>query len=167
MALLFVLEGDYLNAARILPTVVKLITQPSVRTAMVALNARALAGAGRTGDAVAARARAMKMLTKHDGLEPLARWHLADSARLAGEWGLADTEAYRALEAAKAANDRETAKHTAKLIELIKLRTPGLPRPSRSDDGFSQFLRMLKDRLSTWSPRRARAWRPPWNEWAA
>jgi hypothetical protein len=167
MALLFVLAGDYLNAARILPTVVRLIQQPSVRTAMVALNARALAGAGRPEDAVAARSRALKMLAKHDGLEPLTRWHLADSARLAGDWDWAGAEASRALEAATAANDRETAKHTSKLIDQIKVRAPSPPRPLRSDAEFRQFLRTLRERLSTWSPRRARAWRPPWNEWAA
>lgn len=167
MALLFVLEGDYLNAARILPTVVRLIQQPSVRTAMVALNARALAGAGRADDAVVARSRALKMLAKHDGLEPLTRWHLADSARLAGDWQWADAEASRALEAAVAANDAETAKHTAKLIDQIKVRAPALPRPIRSDAQFRQFLRALRERLSTWSPRRTRTWRPPWNEWAA
>ena len=167
VALLFVLEGDYLNAARILPTVVRLIQQPSVRTAMVALNARALAGAGRIDDAVVARTRASKMLAKHDGLEPLARWHLADSARLAGDWSRADAEAVRALEAATIAKDRETATHIARLLDLIRNRAPALPRPIRSDEDFRPFVRLLRERLSTWSPRRARAWRPPWNEWAA
>jgi len=168
VALLFVLEGDYLNAARILPTVVRLIQQPSVRTAMLALNARALAGAGRIDDAVVARTRALKMLAKHDALEPLTRWHLADSARLAGDWNRADEEAARALEAATAAKDRETAKHTVRLLDLIRERAPALARPVRSgDEGFRQFFRLLRERLSTWSPRRARAWRPPWNEWAA
>jgi hypothetical protein len=138
-----------------------------VRTAMVALNARALAGAGRAEDAAVARSRALKMLAKHDGLEPLTRWHLADSARLAGDWDWASAEASRALEAATAANDRETAKHTAKLIEQIAVRAPALPRPIRPEPEFRQFLRALRERLSAWSPRRARAWRPPWNEWAA
>jgi hypothetical protein len=167
VALLFVLEGDYLNAARILPTVVRHIQQPSIRTAMLALNARALAGAGRMDDSMVARNRALKMLAKHNALEPLTRWHLADSARLAGDWNRADEEAARALEAATAAKDRETAKHTTRLIDLIRVRAPALAPPVRADEGFRQFYRQLRERLSTWSPRRARAWRPPWNEWAA
>lgn len=169
VALLCVFEGDFGSAARLLKTVLRLIRQPQPRTVLYALLARALEGAGQAHDAETSRRRAVKLLeNKHGGpLEPLARWHLADSERLAGRWEAAHAEAERALAVAQAVDDRETEHHVRLLLAQIRANRPGPRRPSRSES-FTTVVTELRTRLIDWSARRARVRRSPWgNDWAA
>lgn len=100
------------------------------------------------------RKRALKLLHKHPNLESVARWHLADAFRLAGNWEGAEVEAEAALAIAIAQNDRETARMNRMLLDLIARRQPALPRSA--NDEVRDLVREVTERVSRWSPRRGR-----------
>lgn len=167
MALLFVLERRYRTAASLLKSTLRLITQPAPRSVLLALSARAAAGAGRVDEATLLRRRALKLVEKHPGMEGVARWHLADSYRLVGDWEAADQEAQTVLRLASAQNDRELARLTHILIGIIRSRIPA--RPKRNEEAeLRDFVHLLEKRISGWVPRRARPSGGPWGaEWVA
>jgi tetratricopeptide (TPR) repeat protein len=168
VALLFVLERNFLAAARILKVVVKLVDRPAPRAVILALFARALSGAGFDFEAESLRRRSLRLLEKNPLVEPLTRWHLADAERLGGRWDIAEQDARRAIEASEELNDRETEIHARRLLAAIASREVAAPRPPRSDDEFRDLVNSLRTRIAEWSPRRARPPRPPWGtDWAA
>jgi tetratricopeptide (TPR) repeat protein len=153
IALMLVLSRRYAPAARVLRPVLRAVQQPSARAVIFALAARAFAGAGEAEEAAVMRKRALKLLYKHPSLEAIARWHLADAFRLAGNWEGAQAEAESALAIATAQNDGETARMNRMLLDLITRRQPAPPR--RADD-VRDFVRELSERVARWSPRRGR-----------
>jgi tetratricopeptide (TPR) repeat protein len=153
VALMLVLGRRYAPAARLLRTVLRTAPQPTARTAILALAARAFAGAGEPEEAAVMRHRALKLLKKHPGMEAVARWHLADAHRLIGEWEAAQAEAHVAFSLAAARNDRETVRMTRILLRLIERRKPA---PARGIGGLRDFVVELADRMAHWSPRRVR-----------
>lgn len=167
VALLLVLERRFRTAASVLKSTLRLITQPAPRSVLLALSARAAAGAGRADEAALLRRRALKLVEKNPGLEGVARWHLADSYRLVGDWGAADREAQTVLGLASAQNDRELARLTHILIGIIRSRIPARPKPDEGAD-LRDFVQLLEKRISGWVPRRARPSSGPWGaEWVA
>jgi tetratricopeptide (TPR) repeat protein len=167
VALLFVLERRFRTAVSVLKSTLRIITQPTPRAVVLALSARAAAGAGRVDEAAGLRRRALKLLEKNAGLEGVARWHLADSYRLVGDWEAADQEAQTALRLASDQNDRELARLTHILIGIIRSRVPARPKPNEDAD-LRDFTQLLEKRISGWVPRRARSSSGPWGaEWVA
>ncbi|HEX8452077.1 MAG TPA: hypothetical protein VF647_08270 [Longimicrobium sp.] len=167
VALLFVLERRFRTAAHVLKSTLRLITQPAPRSVVLALSARAAAGAGRVEEAALLRRRALKLVEKNPGLEGVARWHLADSYRLVGDWEAADQEAQTVLRWATARNDRELARLTLMLVGIVRSRIPARPKPDEDAD-LRDFVVLLEKRISGWVPRRARSSSGPWGaEWVA
>ncbi|HEU4558699.1 MAG TPA: hypothetical protein VFS20_12655, partial [Longimicrobium sp.] len=168
VALLFVFQRNFLAAARILKLVSKMVDQPGPRAVVLALFARALAGAGFEYEAESRRRRALRLLDKNPAVESWTRWHLADSERLARKWDIAEQEARRAIEAAEEQNDRETEVHARRLLAAITAREIAPPGPPRTDAQFRELVVNLRTRITRWSRQRARQHRPPWGmDWAA
>ena len=158
--LMLVLDCRFNAAIRVLRAALKSIQSPSARGTILALGARAYAGAGEPEESAALRRRALKLLDKHRTMEPVTRWHLADAQRLAGNWVAAEAEAEQALEVAVEQNDREIERLTEVLIRLISERRAVQPKPTGP---FNDFVRLLTARLEEWSPRPGP--RPgPWGE---
>lgn len=167
VALLFVLERRFRTAANVLRGTLRIVTQPTPRSVILALTARAAAGAGRTDEATVLRRRALKLVEKNSALEGVARWHVADSYRLIGEFETAEREAQRVLEMATAQDDRELARLTHILLKLIRRHAPARPK-STEDVELREFVQLLLTRLNEWVPRRARSSSGPWGaEWVA
>jgi hypothetical protein len=163
VGLMLVLGGRFAPAARLLRTSLRSIEQPSVRTMVLALAARAFAGMGEPEASAFMRHRALKMLSKYRQMEPVTLWHLADAHRLSGNWSAAEAEAEHALNVAVEQNDHEIARLTRLLIRWITERRPAR-RKSAGPDDLREFLRLLTSRLAEWSPRRGRKYPGPWGE---
>jgi len=155
VALMLVLTRRYAAAIRVLRVVLRVVQQQSARTAILALAARAFAGAGEPEEAAVFRQRALKLLSKHPSMEGVTRWHLGDAHRLAGNWEGARAEAEASLAFAKAQNDRETARMAQILLQLIEDRKAAPPRSGINDD-LREFVREVTERVARWSPRRGR-----------
>lgn len=155
IALMLVLAGRYSAAVRLLRAVLRAVQQQSARTAIMALAARAFAGAGAHEEAAVFRQRALKLLAKHPTMEGVTRWHLGDALRLAGNWEGARAEAKASLAFANEQNDRETARMARILLQMIEDRKAATPR-SGTTDAMREFVRELTDRVARWSPRRGR-----------
>jgi tetratricopeptide (TPR) repeat protein len=153
VALLLVLGRRYAAATRLLRPVLRVVQQPGARAAIFALAARAFAGAGAAEEAALMRKRALRLLLAHPAMEAVARWHLADACRLAGDWEGAQASAEMALSLAAAQNDRETERMTRILLRLIAERKPA---PPRSAGDLRDLVLELAERVSRWSPRRGR-----------
>ena len=153
VALMLVLGRHYSAATRLLRPVIRVVQQPSARAVILALTARAFAGAGASEEAALSRKRALKLLDEHPAVEGVVRWHLADAYRLAGNWEGARAEAEAALSVATDQNDGETARLTRTLLRLIAERKPA---PPRSTSGLRDLVVELSERVSRWAPRRGR-----------
>jgi tetratricopeptide (TPR) repeat protein len=166
VALMLVLGRRFLSAGRLVRLVLRSVQQPSARATILALGARAFSGAGEPEESAVLRRRALKLLDRHRGMEPVTRWHLADAQRLAGNWEAAEQEAETTLAVAIGQNDREIERLTRILLKLIRRRKAAPPKTSGSRE-FHSFLNELAERVSAWSPRRGD--RPgPWGtDWAA
>jgi len=169
VALLFMLERNYVAALRLLKGVLRVVDRPGPRSILLAMYTRALAGVGETDSAAHFRRRALRLLANHHEWEAAALWHLATAERLLQRWESAEADAVRGLELALAANDRETIRLTRLTLTEISSRRPPPSRVTRRDEEFRAFFQTLADRLSGWSPRQARSRRPPWggDQWAA
>jgi hypothetical protein len=121
---------------------------------MLALVARAFAGAGEPEEAAVHRTRSLKLLAKHPQYEALTRWHLADALRLLGKWDAARAEAEMGLRTAERQNDREMVRLIRVSIRLIDEHRPAPARPVSSCD--REMVRELSEKLSRWTPRRGR-----------
>jgi tetratricopeptide (TPR) repeat protein len=163
VGLLLVLGSRFASAARLLRVCLRFIEQPSVRTMVLALTARAFAGRGEPEEFAVLRRRSMKMLEKHHQLETVTRWHLADAQRLSGNWSAAEAEAEETLALAVEQNDRETERMTRILIRLVAERRIARPKGPGTPE-LRDFLRLLTKRLEEWSPRRGRNYAGPWGE---
>ncbi|HST58405.1 MAG TPA: hypothetical protein VLK84_06955 [Longimicrobium sp.] len=166
VGLMLVLGRRFTAAARLLRNSLRHVQQPSARGVIMALTARAFAGAGEPEESAVLRSRVLKLLEKHTSLEPVTRWHLADAQRLAGNWDAAEAEAASTLAVAIEQNDREIERLTRHCMRLIDARR--CDPAKRASDELREFLRNLTDRVAGWSPRRARQWPGPWGtDWAA
>lgn len=166
VALMLVLGRHFLSAARLVRLVLRAVQQPTARATILALGARAFSGAGEPEESAVLRRRAVKLLDKHRGMEPVTRWHLADAQRLAGNWEVAEQEAETALSVALDRNDREIERLTRILLKLIRNRKAAPLKPRGSTE-LQSFLNELAGRVSGWSPRRG-DWPGPWgSNWAA
>jgi tetratricopeptide (TPR) repeat protein len=161
VGLLLVLSSRFAAAARLLRVVLRTIESPSARAVILALAASAFAGLGEPEESAVLRRRSLKMLDQHGQREQVARWHLADAQRLAGNWSAAESEANETLALAIARNDRETERMTRILIRLIEERRSARPKPTGH---LRDFLRLLAVRVEEWSPRRGRNYPGPWGE---
>lgn len=153
VALMLVLGRRYAAATRLLRPVIRVVQQPSARAVILALAARAFAGAGESEEAALSRKRALKLLHRSPVVEGVVRWHLADAYRLAGDWEPARAEAEAALAVAIQQNDRETTRLTRTLLRLIDERKPAPPRGTRD---LRDFVAELTERITHWAPRRGR-----------
>jgi tetratricopeptide (TPR) repeat protein len=154
MALMLVLGRRYSLAARVARAVLRTLDNHSARPAILALAARAFAGAGEQEEAAVHRTRSLKLLVKHPQYEALTRWHLADSLRLAGNWDAARAEAEMGLHTAERQNDREMVRLIRLSIRSIDEHRPAPARPATSRD--REMVRELSEKLSRWTPRRGR-----------
>lgn len=167
VGLMLVLGRRFIPAARLLRAALRHVQQPSARGVIMALTARAFAGAGEPEESAVLRHRVFKLLDKHRNMEPVTRWHLADAQRLAGNWNAAEAEAEEALAVAIQQNDTEIQRLTKICLKLIRARRAEPAKQVRSDE-LRLFLRTLSDRVAGWSPRRRRQWPGPWgSDWAA
>jgi tetratricopeptide (TPR) repeat protein len=167
VGLLLVLERNYAVAARLLRRVLQVVSQPAPRSVILALLARALAGAGLVDELDRFEQRIFRILERHHDKEAVALWHLAAAERIARRWEVAESNARRALELATARGDRETARLSSHLLTAIQARRPAPPPcVARTDREFLGFMETVTSRLSQWSPdRRARSLIR--TEWAA
>lgn len=168
VALLLVLERRFAAAVRVLRGVLRLIREPAPRAVVLALTARALAGADRVQEAEHCRRRALGLLKGHSRVEAATRWHLAEALRLAQHWDAAGDEARAALECALSENDREAERMVRRTLRTIESRRTAGGRGLGDDPERRAFVETLCVRLTEWAPRRARPSRPPWgSDWAA
>lgn len=154
VALMLVLGRRYGGAARLLRSVLRVVEQPSARSVILALAARAFAGAGQAEEAAVLRKRSSKVLSKHRALEVMARWHLAGALRLGGQWEEAQAEAELALSKAAEQNDREMVRLLGIELRLIARRQIA---PGRGVGELQDLVAELIDRMARWAPRRGRA----------
>jgi len=154
VALMLVLARRYSLGARVARVVLRVLDGHSARPAMLALAARAFAGAGEQEEAAVHRSRSLKLLAKHPQFEAIARWHLADAMRLLGRWDDARTEAEICLRTAERENDREMVRLIRATIRLIDEHGLAPARPASSQD--RKMVRELSEKLFRWAPRRGR-----------
>jgi len=154
MALLLILTRRYSLGARVARVVLRILEKHSARPAILALAARAFAGAGEQEEAAVHRSRALKLLGKYPQFEAITRWHLADALRHLGQWDAAQAEAETALKVAERLNDREAAWGIGMLLRRIVERRPA--PAARASSGERAFVRQLTDKLTRWTPRRGR-----------
>jgi tetratricopeptide (TPR) repeat protein len=167
VALMMVMERNYHLAARIARGALKHVSHPAARAVILALHARALAGAGHVDELDRIRRRALRITQEYREREAVVLWHLAAAERLAGRWEEAERSAAAALEIARSRRDRETARLSRRLLAAVQARRPAPPPgPPRRDPEFLEFVETLTRRLSTWSPER-RARSPLRAAWAA
>jgi tetratricopeptide (TPR) repeat protein len=153
VALLLVLERNYSLAARISKAALRHVANPTARSVILSLHARALAGVGMVDELGRLRKRVLRLLEDYHEKEPVALWHLAAAERLARRWETAAATAERALELAKTRGDRETEMLTNRLLIAIRTRKPAPPLSSPRRDGeFIEFVQTLNARLAAWSP---------------
>jgi tetratricopeptide (TPR) repeat protein len=168
IAFLFVLRRHFAAASRLLRGVIRAVDDPGTKSVVLALYARALAGAGHMDEAARQERRALRLLQHHHEWEAVALWHLAAAGRFTARWESAQAYAARALEIARARDDRETAQLTRRTLAAILARKPAPPQVVRKTDAFREFVETLNSRLAQWAPRRARSRRAPWgDQWAA
>jgi tetratricopeptide (TPR) repeat protein len=148
VALLMVMQRNYSLAARFSKGALRHVTNGGARSVILALHARALAGAGMVDELDRLRKRVLRLLEDYHEKEALTLWHLAVAEWLAGRWEVAKSTAERALEVALQRGDRETATQTKRLLLAIRGRKTG----TRRDGKFAEFAQTLNARLSAWSP---------------
>ncbi|MBB6073134.1 hypothetical protein [Longimicrobium terrae] len=162
VGLLLILARHYRAASWLLKRVLKVVDQGGARAAVVALAARASAGAGDVEEAVVLRRRAEKLVSNHPVMEPAVRWHLADSRRLLGDWDSAARDAESALTVALTRNDKEAVRLIRQLTRMVEQRTVSPPKQGVSGE-VRDFVQQIGHRISIWSPR-VGPWPPPWGE---
>jgi tetratricopeptide (TPR) repeat protein len=169
VAYLFVLKRHFAAAVRLLRGVIRTVEHPpSARSAILALYARALAGAGHAAEAARYLGRVQRLLQRHQEWETLALWHLAEAERLSANPESAEAFASRALEIATKQGDREMVCLTRRTLAAIMAKTPSPPQTTRMNEELRSFVETMVRRLAEWSPRRARPRRAPWgDQWAA
>jgi hypothetical protein len=169
VAHLFVLRRNFVAAVRLLRGVIRTGEHsPSTRSVILALYARALAGAGLTEEVARQQRRALRLLQSHAEWEALVLWHLAAAERLLTRWEPAEAYARRALEVATAQGDHEMMCLIRGTLSEVLAKRPAPPPVARKDGEFRSFVETLLSRLGEWAPRRARQRRGPWGEqWAA
>ena len=154
MALLLILTRRYSLGARVARVVLRVLDKHSARPAILALAARAFAGAGEQEEAAVHRTRALKLLGKYPQFEAITRWHLADALRHLGKWDAARAEAETALKVAEKLNDREAVWGIGMLLQRISQRRSA--PAARATDDAREFVRQLTDKLTRWAPRRGK-----------
>ncbi|MBW3655888.1 MAG: hypothetical protein KY444_07255 [Gemmatimonadetes bacterium] len=153
IALLMVLERNYAIAARLAKGVLRHVSDPASRSVVLALYARALAGAGAANELDWLRRRVLRITGQYREREAVAFWHLGHAERITGDWDAAERSATRALELSSARGDAETAALSAQLLAAVRERRPA-PPPSgrRRDHEFQAFIEVLSGRLAGWTP---------------
>jgi tetratricopeptide (TPR) repeat protein len=156
VALMLILARRYSLGARVARVVLRILDGqlPAARPAILALAARAFAGAGEQEEAAVHRSRSLKLLAKHPQYEALARWHLADALRLLGKWDAARAEAEMCVRTAERENDREMVRLIEATIRLIDDHRSDPARPASS--WYREMVRELSEKLFRWTPRRGR-----------
>lgn len=154
MALMLILNRRYSLGARVARSVLRILDKHSARPAILALAARAFAGAGEHEEAAVHRSRSLKLLAKHSQYEALTRWHLTEALRLLGKWDAARADAEMGLRTAERQNDREMVRLLRMSLRSIEEHRPAPARPSSSRD--REMVRELSEKLSRWTPRRVR-----------
>ncbi|MFL5382244.1 MAG: hypothetical protein ACJ8GN_06985 [Longimicrobiaceae bacterium] len=169
VAYLFVLRRNFAAAVRLLRSVLRTGEYPpSIKSAILALYSRALAGAGHTEEVAHHQQRALRLLRRHAEWETLTLWHVAAAERLLARWEPAEAYARRALEIATTQGDREMMMLIGGTLSEVLAKRPAPPPVTRKTEQFRAFVEMLVSRLAEWAPRRARQRRGPWGEqWAA
>jgi tetratricopeptide (TPR) repeat protein len=152
VALLMVLERNYSLAARLARASLRHVSAPAARSVILALHARALAGAGSVNELDWLRRRVVRITTQSGEREAVALWHLGHAERLAGEWDASERSAARALEIAESRRDAETAALARHLLAAARERRPAPPPSGRRGGEFLEFIDTLSHRLATWSP---------------
>lgn len=154
MALLLILTRRYSLGARVARVVLRVLDKHFARPAILAIAARAFAGAGEQEEAAVHRSRSLKLLAKHSQYEALTWWHLAEALRLLGQWDAARVDAEMGLRTAERQNDREMVRLLRMSLRLIDEHRAAPARPASSRD--REIVRGLTEKLSRWIPRRGR-----------
>jgi tetratricopeptide (TPR) repeat protein len=161
VGLMLVLDRRFASAARLLRAALRILPQPSARVAVLALTARAFAGAGEPEEFAVFRSRALKLLPRHPGMEVVARWHLAEADLLRGAWTTARAEAEHAFTLATNQNDPELIRLSRSL--LVRIAAEVRPKPGRGMGlELRELVQSIVTRVGQWSPRPARRWAGPW-----
>jgi len=169
VAYLLVLQRNFSTAVRLVRGVLRAGDHPpSIKSAILALYARALAGAGYADEIGRQRRRVLRLLQRHREWESLALWHLAAAEWQLANWESAEAYARRALEVAAGQGDREMVWLTNRTLSAVLTKKPAAPMVTRKDPEFRSLVETLERRLVEWAPRRARSRRAPWgDQWAA
>ncbi|HYR10673.1 MAG TPA: hypothetical protein VEQ60_23045 [Longimicrobium sp.] len=166
VALLMVLQAQYRSAARLARGALRHVREPSARSVILALLARALVGAGLGDELDRLRRRVLALVRSHGDREAVALWHLAAAEHAARRWRDAGAHATRALELASEQSDRETARLSSRLLAAIRAKKPAPQVAASRGPELADLVEAVSSRLSNWTPER-RALSPVRAAWVA
>lgn len=148
-ALVQLMQRRYGAAHPLLQLCLDVIDQPSARGVITGMLARAAAGLGRREEYGRFEQWAVELAGKYREHAAAAHYHLAEAARLRGDWCGAEQHAARARELAEHRRDRMIARLAGHLHQLVQGRVP-VPEPAAPP--ASELGRVLAVRLQRWSP---------------
>lgn len=108
------------DARELLRSALRAVDNPPSKLVMLALTARAFAGAGNIVKAVRLARRIRRLIPHYPSVEPVTRWHLAEAEYLAGRASQAEAEVQMALSATRRNNDLEARTLLMRLVTTLR-----------------------------------------------
>jgi tetratricopeptide (TPR) repeat protein len=153
--MLYIRQQQYASALAILSKVLPLMQVSRDRALVLSSLAWAAGGAGLRERYQGSAAATLVQMGEHREYAPAIFIHLAQGARLLGEWERALGYAEAASESAVQNEDEVLQREAAGLVEAIKRREASGVE-ANPDDELDSFSRCLVARLERWRPRRPR-----------
>jgi tetratricopeptide (TPR) repeat protein len=142
-------RAHYAPALTLLESTVPLIARPEERALVWSTLGWAAAGMGRRDRYSAAEHEVLTLIAVHADYAHAALIHLAEGARLLGEWEAAGRYAERAAEGARRRHDAPLAREAEALGAALAAREPGLPHMPAGDT-IEILARRIIVRLRQW-----------------
>lgn len=149
VAYVFICRGQFVPASALLKDVLRVVRIPSQRALIAASYVAAEAGCGRDRTLPQARRRIMKALADRPDMLAAAQMHLANAARLACMWQLAQADAVSVVTFAKLHQNRSLERIANDVLQRIarRVRADGEPGPTSLE-----LIEVLRSRMAGWAP---------------
>ncbi len=150
-AFLLVRFRHFTQAIPILQLALPLIRLPEVQTVVWSTLARAAAGARRQDLFRTAEEKVLPLVRLHDEYAPAALIHLAEGARVFGDWERAEEYVRTGLEVARSRKQALQERDSLALLEKIAAREVGpVEEDPRDIEGVRMLSRRFRARLQQW-----------------
>ncbi|HEU0053364.1 MAG TPA: hypothetical protein VFQ39_09315 [Longimicrobium sp.] len=145
LAFLLIQKCYYRPALRLLERAAQRMERPYELGLLFGTTARAAAGSGRIERFLRAERAALELVQRREDFAAGSLVHLAEGARLLGDWNRAERYAVSALTIARRRHEYDLEKVAAELVDVIARRLPAAPVKSLPPD---HPFAMLSERLA-------------------